>query len=136
MNRKLIVVLMLVLLVVMAAPSYALDLVKSDPQDGVSGVALDTELYMLFDKNVVNFKIKEKNAQCFTLFDGQNQVVPIDVIFADDQIEPEKRNEIIVKPQGLLQKGKAYRLEVSPELLAKNGTALGKKIIISFSTAQ
>lgn len=136
MNKKFVVLLVLAFLMVIAVPSYALDLVESKPKNADQGVALDSEIYLLFDKNVVNFKIKDNNARCFTLLDDRNQVVPIEVIFADDQIEPEKRNEITVKPQELLKSGTTYKLEVSPELQAKNGTSLEKKLAISFVTAK
>lgn len=135
MNKKTVLLLVFVLALAVAIPASALDLVESNPQDGSKAFAVDSQIYLLFDKNVVNFQIKDNNLQCFTLFDPQNQSVPIEVILADDQIEPEKRNEIIIKPKTALKGNTAYRLEISPELQAKNGQTLEKKIVISFTTA-
>lgn len=135
MNKKTRLLLVIALALTMAIPAAALDLVESAPADGSQGVAVDSHIYLLFDKNVVNFQLKENNLRCFTLLDPQNQAVPIEVILADDQIEPEKRNEIIVKPKVALKANTTYRLEISPELQAKNGQTLGKKLVISFTTA-
>lgn len=114
--------------------NIAFDLVDHTPRDGEKEVGLHSEIYLLFNKNVVHFTVKDNNAQCFSLFDDNNQSVPIEIIFADDQIEPDKKREIHLKPQETLREGVTYRVEILPKLQAKNGSTLDKKVSFSFTT--
>lgn len=114
--------------------SEALDLVESIPKDSSQAVELDTQIKLIFNKNVVNLTIKDNNSKCFSLSDSSKQIVPIDVIFADDQIEPDKKREITISPKEPLKENMTYMVEISPKLQAKNGTSLDKSISISFTT--
>jgi len=68
-------------------------LVSSVPEDNQRDVSLSTRIQLSFSKNVVNMAVKDNNQSCFSLYDGKD-LVPIDVILADDQIEPERKKEI------------------------------------------
>lgn len=114
--------------------STALDLAESDPANGDMNVALDAQIKLLFNKNVVNMTIKDNNSKCFTLLDADKNEVPMDVIFADDQIEPDKKREIILKPKEVLQENMTYSVEILSGLQAKNGTSLSKTVTFSFTT--
>lgn len=114
--------------------STVFDFVESTPANAAEAVALDAQIKLLFNKNVVNMSVKDNNALCFLLMDEGNREVPIDIIFADDQIEPDKKREIILKPKEALQGNMTYRVEISPKLQSKNGSSLDKSISISFTT--
>lgn len=112
-----------------------LTLVSSDPVDGQKEVKLPIEIKLTFNKNVVNMTVKDTNQKCFTLNSSEGFVVPVDVIMADDQVDPEKNNEIRLKPLQDLKLGTTYSIKIAPTLRAKNGTSLGKETLVQFTTA-
>ncbi|MFZ5968340.1 MAG: Ig-like domain-containing protein [Bacillota bacterium] len=150
MKNKLVLWIMLLFIFIFASmsPSYGtenksidsdgknavLDLVESVPKNAAKDVELDAQIKLLFNKNVVNQTVKENNAKCFLLLDADNQVVPIDVIFPDDQMEPDRKREIMIKPKEALRENTSYRVKISPKLQSKNGTSLEKSISFSFTT--
>ncbi|GEM_PF-248069 len=133
--KRITALLMLTVLLIAVVPALALEFEGSNLKDGSTGVAVDSQIDLFFGSNVVNLRVKENNLKCFTLVDEQNQVVPIEVIMPDDQIEPDKKREITIKPISPLKSDTEYKLYISPELQAKNGSTLGKTVIISFTTA-
>ncbi len=112
----------------------AFKFVESIPENSAKGVRPDEEVKLLFNKNVVNFSVKDNNAKCFSIKDADNKEVPIEVIFADDQIDRDKRREIILRPKEPFDQNTAYTVHISPNLKAKNGDNLGKDVSISFTT--
>lgn len=112
-----------------------LELVSSIPKDGESGVALNTEIRLSFNKNVINMMVKDDNLKCFSLF-ADNEPVEIEVSMADDQIEPEYKRDVVLVPVGGLQPDKNYTIKVAPELQSKGEVALGKELKINFSTGE
>lgn len=114
--------------------SGAFDFVESTPGNSAKDVELDGQIMLLFNKNVVNFTVKDNNEKCFSIKDAENKEVPIDVIFADDQIEPDKKREIILRPKKPFDENTAYVIHISPTLKAKNGDSLDRDVAISFTT--
>lgn len=111
-----------------------LALVSSSPAAGQKDVALSAEIKLTFSKNVVYMTIRDSNRKCFTLSqDGKD--VPIEVIMADDQIEFDKRNDVVIKPLQELQAGTTYTVKVAPQLESKSGVNLGEELKLSFTTA-
>lgn len=111
-----------------------LGLASSNPPDRASNVAVNTLIKLTFNKNVINMSVKDNNVKCFALYNNGLQV-PINVIMADDQIQPEYKREVTVAPQQSLQPGSRYTLKISPELQAKSGAVLGQEAKVSFTTA-
>lgn len=107
---------------------------KVVPADGATGVSLNPEIKITFNKNVCYMTVRENNRNCFSMWAG-NTRIPIEVIMADDQVERDKRNDTIVKPLQQLQPGTEYRIEIAPNLESKSGATLGKKATITFTTA-
>jgi len=112
-----------------------LGLASSTPADGQTGVALQPEIKLTFNKNVINLAIRDANKNCIALVSVVGSNVPIEVIMADDQLYPEEKRNISVKPLQALQPGTAYTLKISPQLQAKNGTSLGHEVTVKFVTA-
>ncbi len=110
-----------------------LELVSSTPGDGEKGVALDTEIRLSFSKNVINMMVKDGNLKCFSLF-ADNEPVEIEVVMADDQVEPEFKRDVVIAPVEGLQPDKKYSIKVAPEFQSKGGVALSKELKINFST--
>lgn len=111
-----------------------LDLVSSVPANGATGVENLESIKLTFSKNVVYMTVRDNNQQCFSLWTGTERI-PAEIILADDQIERDKRHDVIVKPLQPLEPGTTYRVEVAPSLESKSGVTLGTKKIISFTMA-
>jgi len=109
-------------------------LVSSSITDGQSDVTLEQSIVLKFSKNVANISVKDNNLTCFTLTDESGQLVPVDVIIADDQIERDLRNDISVKPVDKLSEAKQYTLTISDKVKAKSGETLGTNHKITFTT--
>ncbi len=111
-----------------------LGLASSTPANGQTGVELQPLIKLTFNKNVINLAIRDGNEKCFTLVAADGSQVPIEVIMADDQLYPEEKRNISVKPLQALQPGTNYSLKISPELTAKNGTSLEHEVTLNFVT--
>jgi hypothetical protein len=111
--------------------------VSSSIPNGSEDVETDTDIVLLFNKNVVNITVRENNMKCFTLKDSGGKEIPVEIIMGDDQVEPtqEVKRTVTVKPKSDLSSGETYLLKISKDLQAKNGSYLGKDTYISFSTA-
>jgi len=104
------------------------------PANGATGVENLEYIIITFNKNVVYMTVRDHNMQCFSLWLG-DQRIPAEIIMADDQIEREKRHDVLIKPLQPLQPGATYRVEIAPEVQSKSGVNLGKKTSISFTMA-
>lgn len=111
-----------------------LTLSSSNPADGQKDVAVGTSIKLVFSKNVTNMSVKENNQKCFSLSAG-SEIVPVKVVIADDQVEPEKKETIEIVPESQLKAGTSYKLKISGDLKAKSGAALGKETTVAFTTA-
>lgn len=145
--KKWLLALMLIPALLLGTPALAGDgygsggghdqpllLLSSQPAGGAREIAPPATIQMHFNKNVIHLSIREKNQKCFALYEGDNPVA-ISVIMADDQIEPEKRRDIVVQPRAPLQTGKTYTLRIGGDLESKSGATLGKDVRIQFTTA-
>ncbi|HBQ27176.1 MAG TPA: hypothetical protein DD791_12340 [Syntrophomonas sp.] len=148
LRKALIITLALLCSIILALPVLAgqgdgsgggknqpLALVSSSPADGQKDIALPVEIKMTFSKNVVYMTVRDNNSKCFAMYSQDGKQVPIEVIMADDQIEFDKRQDIVVKPLQELQAGTTYMLKVAPQLESKSGVNLGKETTLSFTTA-
>lgn len=125
----------LLILSSLAAGDKTVMLGSSEPADGTIDVAVDTEFVLTFTSNVINMKVSDNNMTCFKLLDEKAAPVDIEVLMADDQIEPEFKRIIRIKSEDLLNKDSAYSIVVSGKLKAKNGSEMGQNVTISFRTA-
>lgn len=110
-----------------------LALESSYPGSGMTGVSPQVQIKLTFNKNVVNMSVRDNNRQCFAL-SSDGQTIPIDIIMADDQVYPEGKNDVSLKPRQALAPGTRYTVTVAPSLQSKSGAVLGKTITISFTT--
>ena len=106
----------------------------SSVEDGQTDVPVDVVIELVFTNNVINASVRDNNAACFSLESG-GKTVPIDIIMADDQIEPNLKRIISVAPVSSLEQGKRYTLVISGSLTAKNGNSIGEDTAITFTTA-
>ena len=116
------------------AGNKPLELVSTNPADNSTGVPLDSIITLAFSNNVVNFSVSEANCECFELKTVSGSTVPVEIVMADDQVEPEKKREIIIKPVDQFHAETEYELIISSSLQGKNGKTLGSDQIIRFTT--
>ncbi|MFX4262141.1 Ig-like domain-containing protein [Pelotomaculum propionicicum] len=109
---------------------------SSSPYNGQTGVSLPLLISMTFNKNVVNMTVSDNNLSCFSLYAADGSKVPVEVIMADDQIEPEKKRDVALRPLQELKPGAAYTVKVSSALQAKSGVNMGSDLTITFITAK
>lgn len=115
--------------------SEPLAMMWSSITDGEQGILLKPTIKMVFNKNVVNASVRDNNLKCFTLKEPDGSSVPMEVILADDQTEPDKKNDVVIIPNNDLKPNTTYTLTISSELKAKSGAVSGKEIKIVFTTA-
>lgn len=115
--------------------SDPLTLVSSTVTDGQTDVGLTPEVTMVFSKNVTDLSVKEANLACFKLEKKDGGEVAYEVLMADSQVEPDKKNDVVVKPSAELEAGTEYIVTISKALTSKSGTSLAEDIVISFTTA-
>ncbi|MEQ8175090.1 MAG: Ig-like domain-containing protein [Syntrophomonadaceae bacterium] len=145
-KAKLLVFLVLAALIVLPFTAFAegdgsgggqnqpLALLASTPADGAQNVALDTQIKLSFNKNVVNMSVASNNRKCFTITQGQNNIA-FDVVMADDQVQPEGKRDIVLVPRSSLLPGSTYKVIISAGLQAKNESSLTQATSITFTTA-
>ncbi len=142
MARKQILAAILFILAVLMTTAFGtsalagdepLSLDKSSISSGQKDVPLDVKIELVFTNNVVNSSVAQSNASCFKLFAGDTEV-PIDVVMADDQVEPDKKRIVTVVPKQALQKGRQYTLVIGKNVTSKNGQSMGSDKTISFTT--
>lgn len=139
--------MIILLTVIIVFPSYAgngdgsgggqgapLALVSSYPANGQKDVALPVEIKLSFSKNVINMSVKDNNQKCFSLQSSDGKVIPVEVIMADDQIEPEKKRDVLIKPVQKLNPGTGYTVKIAAGLMSKSGVTLGKIVTVNFET--
>lgn len=113
-----------------------LTLTYSSIENGDLNVALDVTIQLDFNKNVCNIGIQPYNKECFHLSDSNGNIVPIYVIFPDDQVQQTYKRQVFIRPIENLAESTEYKLSIDSTLLAKNGTYIDNAHIIRFSTGK
>jgi hypothetical protein len=101
-----------------------LALVSATPADGAVNVMQPLEIKLVFNKNVAHMSVRDANAEKFSLSAPNGVLVPLIVQIADDQIEPEKRDEVILIPKEQLASDTIYTIIISAGLESKSKTVL------------
>jgi hypothetical protein len=136
--KRIFIVVVLVLVVLSSsalAEGSAVALETSSVANGQTDVPVDVVIVLEFSNNVVSKAVAQNNASSIALRSG-GQGVPVYIEMADDQIEPDMKRTIFVRPAQPLEAGTRYELTISGALEGKNGSTLGQDITISFTTAQ
>ncbi|MBS7526288.1 Ig-like domain-containing protein [Fusibacter paucivorans] len=110
-----------------------LTLESVDVADGLDAVGVDEIIYLNFSNNVVNLSVKDANAACFSMVDSAGEPANFLTFFGDDQVNRDIRNTIEIRPFGGWTPGETYTLNISKDLTAKNGSALGEDAQVTFT---
>lgn len=108
----------------------ALRVESASIEDGAV-LASDEAITLVFSKNVVNSKVAESNMALFHVLDSNQNEVTIEVIMADDQVEPDKKNDVVIQfPQGLANG--TYTLTAQKGITSKSGDVMDKDYTLTF----
>ncbi|UWG96632.1 Ig-like domain-containing protein [Dehalobacter sp. DCM] len=142
MNKNSIVIFFIMTLLLVMSPlailaageeKTPLEISSATITDGEKDVPLNKEIKFVFSKNIANITVAENNKNCFSMTDSKGQPVTIEVITYDDQLERDKRNDIVIKPIEL-KDAEQYTITISPDVTSKSGEKLGKEVTYTFST--
>lgn len=112
----------------------ALTVSSATVQDGDTLSAGDS-ITLTFSKNVTNASVAEANQALFTVADSQGAPVEIQVVMADDQIEPDKKNDVVIQlPQDLADG--SYVLTAAAGVTSKSGEAMKEDYTLTFTVGQ
>ncbi|MBQ2697649.1 MAG: Ig-like domain-containing protein, partial [Clostridia bacterium] len=89
---------------------------------------------LTFSKNVCHSSVRDANAALISLVDAAGAAVEITVTLADDQIEPDKRNDIVITPAAPLAEG-SYTLTAAAGITSKSGVSTAEDYVLSFTAA-
>lgn len=93
------------------------------PEDGIT---------LVFSKNVVNASVADTNKTLFTVMDNAGNSIPVEVVLADDQVEPDKKNDVVIRfPEGL--EDGTYILTAQAGITAKSGDVLSEDYTLNFT---
>lgn len=109
----------------------ALFVESASVENGAVLGAQDT-ITLVFSKNVVNSSVKETNLPLFAVTDGNGAAVEITVTMADDQIEPDKKNDVVIAPADSWADG-SYTLTAQAGITSKSGDVMEKDYTLSFT---
>ena len=116
-------------------PYLSLSLEKSLPAYNEDNISCETDIRLLFSNDISASDIRVHNQNCFSLRSSRDQLVDIDIIFAEKNDSPERKKEVIIRPCKSLEHNTVYILTVSSELMGKNQKNLGIDRVITFVTA-
>ncbi|MCK5250320.1 MAG: hypothetical protein KAJ98_10180 [Spirochaetaceae bacterium] len=102
------------------------------PLELSSAYPTDASITLTFSKNIVNFAVAEENTRCFHLESAFGDTVGVEILMADDQLEPELKRIVNVLPAEPLAAGTEYVLIISGTLRSKSGQTLGEDVFIRF----
>lgn len=110
------------------------ELGDSSIKNNETDISLNPEILLTFTNNVVHMSVQESNKTLITLSEQNGESVELEVEMADDQVYPEKKQEVIITPTQSLKNNTAYELVIGEKFQAKNGRTLGEDILIEFTT--
>lgn len=142
MKRLLTLLLALAVVLTASAPALAagdgsgdnrdepITVVSSSLSDGAVVSGDSVTVVLEFNKNVVNFSVRENNMGRFALYHESGRQHPITVHMGDDQVDPSVKRLVEVSATGLEPGG--YTLVIMKGLTAKNGVSLAEDIELHF----
>ena len=148
LTRVSIVTLLLaaVLTLALAAPVFAaggsLNLLRSTPQSGKTGVPIENVgIKLFFDGDVTNESVWAYNSKAFTLKDSEGNIIDYNAYQGTKPGDSEYYILVVAAPvplaehqPGQLKQDTLYTLTISADLMSAEGSRLGQDVAITFQT--
>lgn len=113
-----------------------LKLESTNPEDGAVDIDIDSLILFTFEKNVSNKEVKDENIKLFTMTKENGEEVEIEVTVEDDEISPENKREIKIKPKNPLEEETKYTITALKGIKSKGGQVTEEDYSISFTTGK
>ncbi len=112
----------------------ALTLEKSSIAANAANVPLNPTIQLDFNKNICNVTELANNKKCFHLTDADGNAVAIKLVFPDNQVQQDYKQEAFLIPLEDLEPDTSYQVAVDSTLQAKNGTTIDNAHTFTFTT--
>ena len=137
--KKILSFIFVFLSIMLIIPVYCIadgfELVSSNVVDGDKNIPKDIIIELVFSSNMTDISVLSYNKDCFSLFDSENNSIPIKLVLPDTQVQQTFKKQAFIYPLKELQPGENYRILISQKLMDKNGNQLGRDYIISFNVS-
>ena len=110
-----------------------LEVSSASIEDG-GEVAADGSITLVFSKNVCEASVRDANKALASVKDASGADVEVVVELADDQVEPSKKNDMVISFAQPLAEG-TYTLTVKAGVEAKSGDTLAEDYVLTFTVA-
>ena len=97
-------------------------------------IAADGTITLVFSKNVCEASVRDANKALASVKDANGADVAVVVELADDQVEPSKKNDMVIGFAQPLAEG-TYTLTVKAGVEAKSGDKLAEDYVLTFTVA-
>ena len=94
----------------------------------------DDSITLVFSKNVCEASVRDANMELASVMDAEDASVPTTVVLADDQVEPDKKNDMVITFDQPLQEGE-YTLTAQAGITSKSGDTLAEDYVLHFNVA-
>lgn len=108
--------------------------VESASIENGEAIEADGTITLVFSKNVCAASVRDANSELVSVVDAQGAEVPVVVTLADDQVEPEKKRDMVIGFEQPLGEG-SYVLTAQAGITAKSGDALAEDYVLEFGVA-
>jgi len=108
--------------------------VESASIDDGAEIAVGDSITLVFSKNVCEASVRDANMALAKVTDAQGADVAATVVLADDQVEPDKKNDMVITFEEPLAAGD-YTLTAQAGITSKSGDVLAEDYVLHFSVA-
>lgn len=108
--------------------------VESASIENGTQIGSEESITLVFSKNVCEASVRDANRALVTVKDSQGNDVPAVVTLVDDQVEPDKKNNIVVSFDTAPVAG-AYTLTAQAGITSKSGDVLAEDYVLEFTIA-
>ena len=140
-----VIMLAIAFTLVLAMPVFAaggsLNFIKSTPESGGTNVPIENVgIKLFFDGNVTDESVWAANSKAFTLKDPNGKIIDFNA-YPGQKVGEEGYILVVADPPrasenmpGQLEQKTVFSLTISADLMSKEGSLLGKDIIVTFET--
>ena len=98
------------------------------------GATLDSvdSITLVFSKNVCEASVRDANLALGSVIDAKGNAVAAKVVLADDQVEPDKRNDMVFQFEKPLAAG-TYKVIAKAGITSTSGDSLAEDYVLNFT---
>lgn len=109
----------------------ALKVESASIEDGAA-VEAGSLITLVFSKNVVNASVCETNKPLFSVQDENGNTIEAEIVMADDQVEPDKKNDVVIQLPSEMAEG-SYTVVAKSGITSKSGEVMKNDYTLTFT---